>query len=34
MDEGLLVEQGNHDELLALQGRYATLFHQQEAALA
>ncbi len=34
MDQGLLVEQGSHDELMALQGRYATLFHQQEAALA
>jgi ATP-binding cassette, subfamily B, bacterial HlyB/CyaB len=33
MDQGLLVEQGNHEELMALQGRYATLFHQQEAAL-
>jgi ATP-binding cassette subfamily B protein len=34
MDQGLLVEQGSHEELMALQGRYATLFHQQEAALA
>ena len=33
MDQGALVEQGSHDELMALQGRYATLFNQQEAAL-
>ena len=33
MDQGMLVEQGHHEELMALQGRYATLFHQQEAAL-
>lgn len=33
LDQGLLVEQGSHEELMALQGRYATLFHQQEAAL-
>jgi ATP-binding cassette subfamily B protein len=34
MDQGALVEQGNHDDLMALQGRYATLYHQQEAVLA
>jgi ATP-binding cassette, subfamily B, bacterial HlyB/CyaB len=34
MHQGQLVEQGHHDELIALGGRYATLFHQQEAALA
>ena len=34
MHQGQLVEQGHHDELIALDGRYATLFHQQEAALA
>ena len=34
MDDGLLVEQGNHAELLQLNGRYATMFKQQEAALA
>ena len=30
MDKGALVEQGNHEELMALEGRYATLYHQQE----
>ena len=30
MDQGALVEQGNHEQLMALDGRYATLFHQQE----
>jgi len=33
MDQGALVEQGSHDALMALGGRYATLFRQQEAAL-
>jgi ATP-binding cassette, subfamily B, bacterial HlyB/CyaB len=33
MDQGALVEQGSHEELMALGGRYATLFRQQEAAL-
>lgn len=33
MDQGALVEQGSHDTLMALQGRYATLLAQQEAAL-
>ena len=26
---GALVEQGNHEQLMELDGRYATLFHQQ-----
>jgi ATP-binding cassette subfamily B protein len=30
MDQGVLVEQGTHQELMDLDGRYATLFHQQE----
>ena len=30
MNEGVLVEQGTHQELMDLDGRYATLFHQQE----
>jgi ATP-binding cassette subfamily B protein len=33
MDQGSLVEQGSHDELMALNGRYAVLYNQQEAAL-
>ena len=33
MDQGALVEQGAHAELMALGGRYATLYSQQEAAL-
>ena len=31
MHEGSLVEQGTHNELLELRGRYATLYRQQEA---
>ena len=30
MDQGALVEQGTHDQLMDLDGRYATLYHQQE----
>ena len=30
MDKGALVEQGTHEELLDLDGRYSTLYHQQE----
>jgi len=33
MDQGALVEQGTHEQLLSLGGRYATLHSQQEAAL-
>ena len=33
MDQGALVEQGTHEQLLQLGGRYATLHSQQEAAL-
>lgn len=29
LDHGAILEQGSHDELLARQGRYATLFHLQ-----
>lgn len=31
MDEGSVVEQGTHDELMALKGRYFCLYQQQEA---
>ncbi len=31
MDQGSIVEQGNHQELLALKGRYYCLYQQQEA---
>ena len=31
MDQGALVEEGNHEQLMELDGRYATLYHQQEA---
>jgi ATP-binding cassette subfamily B protein len=33
LHNGALVEQGSHGDLMALGGRYATLFRQQEAAL-
>ena len=33
MDQGSLVEQGTHAELIELQGRYAALYSQQEADL-
>jgi ATP-binding cassette subfamily B protein len=32
MDQGIAVEQGTHDELMALKGRYYCLYRQQEAA--
>ncbi len=32
MHEGSLAEQGSHDQLMALQGRYYALFRQQEAS--
>jgi hypothetical protein len=28
MDHGRIIEDGTHDELLALNGRYAELFHR------
>jgi ATP-binding cassette, subfamily B, bacterial HlyB/CyaB len=31
MDKGLVVEQGTHDELIALKGRYYCLYQQQES---
>ena len=34
MHEGSLAEQGTHEELMALQGRYYALFRQQEASAA
>ncbi len=33
MDQGAVVEQGIHEELMALQGRYYCLYQQQEAQL-
>ncbi|HIK33922.1 MAG TPA: peptidase domain-containing ABC transporter [Oscillatoriales cyanobacterium M59_W2019_021] len=33
MDKGSLVEQGTHDELMALKGRYYCLYQQQESQL-
>ena len=30
MDEGTIVEEGNHDTLISLNGRYSTLYKQQE----
>ena len=32
MEHGDIVEQGNHDELMALQGRYADLYNSQFAS--
>ena len=34
LHDGRVVEQGSHDDLLALGGRYATLYHMQSAAYA
>jgi ABC-type multidrug transport system fused ATPase/permease subunit len=31
LDEGVIVERGAHEELLALGGAYATFVHDQEA---
>ncbi|HEY9644724.1 MAG TPA: peptidase domain-containing ABC transporter, partial [Chroococcidiopsis sp.] len=33
MDQGSVVEQGTHDELMALRGRYYCLYQQQDAAM-
>lgn len=33
MDAGTVVEQGSHEELMALEGRYYYLYHQQESRL-
>ncbi len=33
MDQGSIVEQGTHSELMALQGRYYALYQQQEAQM-
>lgn len=33
MDQGSVVEQGTHDELMALKGRYYALYQQQESQL-
>lgn len=33
MDKGIAVEQGTHEELMAMQGRYYCLFRQQESQL-
>jgi subfamily B ATP-binding cassette protein HlyB/CyaB len=33
MDQGSAVELGIHDELMAMQGRYYTLYHQQSSAV-
>jgi ATP-binding cassette subfamily B protein len=33
MDQGSVVEQGTHDELMALKGRYYCLFEQQDSQL-
>jgi ATP-binding cassette subfamily B protein len=33
MDKGAIVEVGNHEELMAMKGRYYYLYHQQESKL-
>jgi ATP-binding cassette, subfamily B, bacterial HlyB/CyaB len=33
MDKGALVEQGTHQELMALKGRYYCLYQQQESQI-
>ena len=33
MEQGRLVEKGNHDDLISQNGRYATLFRQQESSI-
>ena len=32
MHQGQLVEKGNHNDLMKMHGRYATLYRQQEAS--
>jgi ABC-type multidrug transport system fused ATPase/permease subunit len=32
MEHGTILEEGNHEELMALQGRYARLFELQASA--
>ena len=34
IDDGLVVEEGNHEELMALDGRYRTMFDLQAARFA
>jgi len=34
MDKGSVVEQGTHEELIDLKGRYCCLYSQQEASMA
>jgi len=34
MDKGAVVEQGTHDDLMALKGRYYCLFQQQEGSFS
>lgn len=33
MDQGAIVERGTHEELMALQGRYFCLYHQQDSQI-